>query len=89
MSGCYKGVQAEILRKNPQALYAPCSAHSLNLCGVQAVEATPEIKSFFEIFRKCIMCSLQVHLAGKFLKRQLAFRYTACRRQGGVQELMQ
>lgn len=47
MSGCYKGVQALFLEKNPQAFYAPCSAHSLNLCGVHAVEVAPEIKLFF------------------------------------------
>ena len=52
MSGCYKGVQAEILRKNPQALYTPCSAHSLNLCGVHAVESAPDIKSFFGNIQK-------------------------------------
>ncbi len=47
MSGCYRGVQALILEKNPQAISAPCSAHALNLCGVHAVEVAPEIKSFF------------------------------------------
>ena len=47
MSGCYKGVQALILEKNPQAFYAPCSTHTLNLCGVHAVEVAPEIKIFF------------------------------------------
>ena len=47
MSGCYKGVQALILEKNPQAIFAPCSAHTLNLCGVHAVEVATEIKSFF------------------------------------------
>ena len=33
--------------KGPQAFYAPCSAHTLNLCGVHAVEVAPEIKLFF------------------------------------------
>ena len=52
MSGCYKGAQAIILQKNPQALYAPCGAHSLNLCGVHAVEASSEIKLFFGNIQK-------------------------------------
>ena len=34
-------------RKNPQALFSPCSAHSLNLCGVHAVESSAVLKSFF------------------------------------------
>ena len=29
MSGIYKGVQAIILKKNPCAVFSPCSAHSL------------------------------------------------------------
>ena len=52
MSGCYKGVQAKILRRNPLAIYTPCSAHSLNLCGVHAVEAVPDRKSFFGNIQK-------------------------------------
>ena len=35
------------MEKNPQAIFPPCSAHTLNLCGVHAVEVAPEIKSFF------------------------------------------
>ena len=52
MSGCYKGVHAVILRENPEAIYAPCSAHSLNLCGVHAVEASNEVKLFFGNIQK-------------------------------------
>ena len=47
VSGRYKGVQTLILEKNPQAIFAPCRAHTLNLCGVHAVEVAREIKSFF------------------------------------------
>ena len=47
MSGCYMGVQALFMEKNPQAFYAPCSVHTLNLCGVHAVEVAYEIKLFF------------------------------------------
>ncbi|XP_065651127.1 zinc finger MYM-type protein 1-like [Hydra vulgaris] len=47
MSGIYKGVQAIILQKNPQALYMPCSAHSLNLAGVHSAESSVEVKNYF------------------------------------------
>lgn len=47
MSGRYKGVQVLILERNPQTIFAPCRAHTLNLCGVHAVEVAHEIKSFF------------------------------------------
>ena len=33
MTGIYNDVQALIPQKNPQVLYLPCSADSLNLCG--------------------------------------------------------
>ena len=42
MAGQYKGVQATILEKNPQAVFSPCSTHSLNLCGVHAAESSVE-----------------------------------------------
>ena len=47
MAGIYNGAQAAIREKNPQALFSPCSAHSLNLCGVHAVESSAVVKSFF------------------------------------------
>ena len=47
MSGIYKGEQAIILQKNPQALYMPCSAHSLNLAGVHSAESSVEVKNYF------------------------------------------
>ena len=47
MSGVYKGAQAIIKEKNPQAIFSPCSAHTLNLCGVHAAESSTEMKSFF------------------------------------------
>ena len=46
MSGRYKGAQAVIHQKNPQALYAPCGTHSLNLCGVHAAEVSSQVKKF-------------------------------------------
>ena len=47
MAGIYRGAQAVILEKNPQAIFSPCSAHSLNLCGVHAAESSVEMKNLF------------------------------------------
>ena len=47
MAGKYKGVQAIISEKNPQAIFSLCSTHSLNLCGVHAAESSVEVKCFF------------------------------------------
>ena len=45
-------MQALILEENPYAMYCPCSAHSLNLCGVHAVESNIEVKCFFGNIQK-------------------------------------
>ena len=47
MAGIHKGVQAEILRVNKLAVFSPCAAHSLNLCGVHAVRSTPSSQKYF------------------------------------------
>jgi len=47
MSGIYNGLQARIKRTSKQALYVPCAAHSLNLVGQNAAEATSEGTRFF------------------------------------------
>ncbi|XP_026819128.1 zinc finger MYM-type protein 1-like [Rhopalosiphum maidis] len=39
----YNGVKSKIKEKYPQALFSPCSAHFLNLCGVYAMEISPEV----------------------------------------------
>lgn len=52
MAGIYRGAQAIILEKNPQAIFSPCSAHSLNLCGVHAVESCLEVKNFMGNIQK-------------------------------------
>ena len=52
MSGIYNGLQALILQKNPQAIFCPCSAHSLNLCDVHAGESSAVVKSFFGNIQK-------------------------------------
>ncbi|XP_060845943.1 zinc finger MYM-type protein 1-like [Rhopalosiphum padi] len=52
MSGKYNGVKSKIIEKYPQALFSPCSAHSLNLCGVHAMETSLEVKTFFGNIQK-------------------------------------
>ncbi|XP_013776641.1 zinc finger MYM-type protein 1-like [Limulus polyphemus] len=52
MSGCYKGLQAHILSINHLAHYIPCTAHSLNLVGVCAVESCIGAVSFFGLIQK-------------------------------------
>jgi len=47
MSGIYNGLQARIKRISKQALFVPCAAHSLNLVGSNAAEATSEGTRFF------------------------------------------
>lgn len=47
MSDQYTGLQARIMDVNKRALYVPCSLHSLNLVGVNAVK-------FFRIRSKII-----------------------------------
>lgn len=51
MSGIYNGLQARIKRISKQALFVPCAAHSLNLIGSNAAEATSEGTRFFSIHR--------------------------------------
>jgi len=52
MSGKNNRGKSKIIEKYPQALFSPCSAHSLNLCGVHAIETSPEVKTFFGNIQK-------------------------------------
>ena len=52
ISGSYKGAQAHIQQINPLAKFAPCTCHSLNLCGVHAAECCPEVITFFGVVQK-------------------------------------
>lgn len=52
MSGRYNGLQALIKENNRFADCVPCSAHSLNLVGVEAVSVTTQIVNFFRILQK-------------------------------------
>lgn len=53
MRGEYKGAQSFILRDNPLAVYSPCAAHSLNLCGVDSAECCPKAITFFGVIQRC------------------------------------
>ena len=52
MAGVHKGVQAEILRVNPFALFSSCGAHNINLCGVHAVRSTARSAKYFKNIQK-------------------------------------
>lgn len=47
MAGRCTGVQTRIKQLNPLASFVPCSAHSLNLVGMCAVESCIDAASFF------------------------------------------
>ncbi|CAG9822154.1 unnamed protein product [Phaedon cochleariae] len=51
MSGTYNGVQARFKSINRFADYIPCSAHSLNLVGAEAVKLIPEVVDYFGILQ--------------------------------------
>lgn len=48
MAGRYNGLQARINDINSLAFFIPCSAHSLNLVGVQAAQSTEEVCKYFD-----------------------------------------
>ena len=47
MAGKYNGVQAKILEKNQLATFIPCTAHCLNLAGVNAVGSNKQMQLLF------------------------------------------
>ena len=52
MSGCHKRVHSIIFNKTLQALFALSGAHTLNLYGIQAVESTEQVKTYFRKVQK-------------------------------------
>lgn len=52
MAGKYSGLQARIQNINPLAHFVPCAAHSLNLVGVNAVEACSGTIQFFSLVQQ-------------------------------------
>jgi len=53
MKGEYNGAQSHLLKDNPYAIYSPCAAHSLNLCGVDSAECCTKAITFFGVVQKC------------------------------------
>lgn len=52
MAGKYAGLQAQIKMINPLAEFVPCSAHSLNLVVVKAVECNGKVLDFFTFLQE-------------------------------------
>lgn len=53
IKGEYNGAPSYILRLNPFAVYRPCAAHRLNLCGVDSAECCTIAVTFFGVIQKC------------------------------------
>lgn len=70
MSGMYNGLQARIKEKEKNAIFSPCSAHSLNLVGCYAADVTEEGYNFFLTCPKylCIFFCFDVEVGTTFNK---------------------
>lgn len=90
MSGKFKGVKTRILKEIPQAYFSSCSAHSLNLCVVHAMETSVEVKTFFGtvMSKNCINCLHRVHQGGQLYKTLQIFLCILLPPPDGVQGLM-
>jgi hypothetical protein len=49
MSGMYNRLQSQIKEKSKNAIFSPCSTHSLNLVGCHAADVTKEGYNFFSL----------------------------------------
>ncbi|XP_013781317.1 uncharacterized protein LOC106465628 [Limulus polyphemus] len=47
VTGKYNGAQAKIQEQRSTAIFSPCGCHTLNLCGNDAAECTPEAITLF------------------------------------------
>jgi len=52
MSGKYKGMQTIIRGKSSNAVFVPCSDHSLNLVGQAAVDCCRDVVAFFDFVQQ-------------------------------------
>ena len=55
MSGCCKGVQTQIRKMAPHAIYIHCNAHCLNLCLVDSAKAVRGASDFFGLLETLYM----------------------------------
>ena len=52
MSSRYNGLQAHLKQRNPLIHYGPCAPHSLNLVGVNSIEASSlEVGQYFDLLQ--------------------------------------
>lgn len=77
MSGIYNGLQAQIKKKSKNAVFSPCSAHSLNLVGCHAADVTKDGYNFFFTCPKylCIFFFVNMEVGTTCNKLK---RYTKC-----------
>uniref|UniRef100_A0A8C9YGK0 TTF-type domain-containing protein n=1 Tax=Sander lucioperca TaxID=283035 RepID=A0A8C9YGK0_SANLU len=70
MSGKYNGLQAHLKKRNPLIHYVPCTAHSLNLVGVNTIEASsPEVGNYFTMLQSLYtFCSSSTNRWGKVFR---------------------
>ncbi|KAL7400230.1 hypothetical protein ABVT39_008832 [Epinephelus coioides] len=63
MSGRYNGLQAHLKQRNPLIHYVPCAAHSLNLVGVNSIEASSlEVGQYFDLLQSLYtFCAASTH----------------------------
>lgn len=71
MSGNYTGLQARIREINELAIYVPCSAHSLNLVGKNAISHIPAAVDFFGVVEKTYEYFVNSTFRWKELESQL------------------
>ncbi|XP_071040500.1 zinc finger MYM-type protein 1 [Parasteatoda tepidariorum] len=90
MSGKYSGLQARIKETSPTAEYIPCSAHSLNLVGVAAVESCEQAISFFGLIQSIYnFSSASTHrwaILSKKLKNKLTVKSLSITRWSAAAE---
>jgi len=71
MSGKYNGLQAHLKKINPLIHYVPCAAHSLNLVGVNTIEASsPEVGNYFDTLQSLYnFCASSTSRWGKVFRK--------------------
>jgi len=66
MSGIYSGVQAQIVAKQPKAVYVHCAAHNLNLVLNDAVSDVVDVRNFLALLNRFTFSLGTVYTGGIF-----------------------
>lgn len=74
ISGKYAGLQARINEISPNAVYSPCSAHSLNLVGEHAASCCKESNDFFLLLQNLYVFFSSSTYRWEILQRHLTQR---------------